>query len=116
VRARLGQLLAGAVAHAYERRGSDVFLSTGQRPRMRIDGRLDPLDLSIDDGELAACVHALSGGAVGTNIDLSLELDGVRTTRSPLRLSGTPAQGLRRPPRLGEHDAELRAWLSSDGR
>ncbi|HEY5142924.1 MAG TPA: CoA transferase [Solirubrobacteraceae bacterium] len=45
-----------------------------------------------------------------------LELDGVRTTRSPLRLSGTPAQGLRRPPRLGEHDAELRAWLSSDGR
>src|SRR5450755_2525484 len=32
VRERLGQLLAGAIAHAHERRGSDVFLSTGQRP------------------------------------------------------------------------------------
>jgi len=41
-----------------------------------------------------------------------LELDGVRTTRSPLRLSRTPVRGERRPPRLGEHDAELRTWLS----
>jgi len=40
------------------------------------------------------------------------ELEGVRTTRSPLRLSATPAEPARRPPRLGEHDAELRAWLS----
>jgi len=78
VRERLGQLLAGAVAYAHERRGSDVFLSTGQRPRMRIDGRLEQLDLSIDDVELAACVHGLAGDAVGANVDLSLELDGVR--------------------------------------
>jgi len=78
VRTRLGQLLAGAVAYAHERRGSDVFLSSGQRPRMRIDGRLEQLDLSIDDVELAACVHALAGEAVGANVDLSLELDGVR--------------------------------------
>ncbi|HEX7699269.1 MAG TPA: PilT/PilU family type 4a pilus ATPase [Kofleriaceae bacterium] len=78
VRARLGQLLGGAVAYAHERRGSDVFLSSGQRPRMRIDGRLEQLDLSIDDVELAACVHALAGEAVGANVDLSLELDGVR--------------------------------------
>jgi crotonobetainyl-CoA:carnitine CoA-transferase CaiB-like acyl-CoA transferase len=42
------------------------------------------------------------------------EVDGVRTVRSPLRLSGTPVEHRRRPPRLGEHDAELRAWLSSD--
>jgi hypothetical protein len=34
--------------------------------------------------------------------------------RSPLRLSGTPVEHRRRPPRLGEHDAELRAWLSED--
>ena len=40
-----------------------------------------------------------------------LELDGVRTTRSPLRLDGAPVAPSRRPPRLGEHDAELRAWL-----
>ncbi len=42
-----------------------------------------------------------------------LELDGVRTTRSPLRLDGTPVRPARRPPRLGEHDAELRAWLGA---
>ena len=40
------------------------------------------------------------------------ELDGVRTARSPLRLSGTPALPRMRPPRLGEHDEELRDWLS----
>ena len=40
------------------------------------------------------------------------ELDGVRTARSPLRLSETPARSRLRPPRLGEHDGELRAWLS----
>jgi crotonobetainyl-CoA:carnitine CoA-transferase CaiB-like acyl-CoA transferase len=43
------------------------------------------------------------------------EVDGVRTVRSPLRLSDTPVEHRRRPPRLGEHDAELRAWLSGDG-
>jgi crotonobetainyl-CoA:carnitine CoA-transferase CaiB-like acyl-CoA transferase len=47
--------------------------------------------------------------------DLGLEpvdvTDGVRTVRSPLRLSATPARVARRPPRLGEHDGELRAWL-----
>jgi crotonobetainyl-CoA:carnitine CoA-transferase CaiB-like acyl-CoA transferase len=39
------------------------------------------------------------------------ETDGVRTVRSPMRLAGTPAAVRRRPPRLGEHDAEIRAWL-----
>jgi crotonobetainyl-CoA:carnitine CoA-transferase CaiB-like acyl-CoA transferase len=42
------------------------------------------------------------------------ETDGVRTVRSPLRLSATPARVRARPPRLGEHDAELRAWLAED--
>ena len=46
-------------------------------------------------------------------LDPVLELDGVRTTRSPLRLDGTPVRPVRRPPRLGEHDAELRAWLAA---
>jgi crotonobetainyl-CoA:carnitine CoA-transferase CaiB-like acyl-CoA transferase len=41
------------------------------------------------------------------------ETDGVRTVRSPLRLSATPAAVRARPPRLGEHDAQLRAWLRS---
>jgi crotonobetainyl-CoA:carnitine CoA-transferase CaiB-like acyl-CoA transferase len=42
------------------------------------------------------------------------ETDGVRTVRSPMRLHGTPAAVRRRPPRLGEHDAEIRAWLRAD--
>jgi crotonobetainyl-CoA:carnitine CoA-transferase CaiB-like acyl-CoA transferase len=42
------------------------------------------------------------------------ETGGVRTVRSPLLLSETPAAVRRRPPRLGEHDAELRAWLAAD--
>jgi crotonobetainyl-CoA:carnitine CoA-transferase CaiB-like acyl-CoA transferase len=42
------------------------------------------------------------------------ETGGVHTVRSPLRLSETPAAVRRRPPRLGEHDAELRAWLAAD--
>jgi crotonobetainyl-CoA:carnitine CoA-transferase CaiB-like acyl-CoA transferase len=39
------------------------------------------------------------------------ETDGVRTVRQPLRLGTTPTTVRARPPRLGEHDAELRAWL-----
>src|SRR5829696_3602309 len=40
------------------------------------------------------------------------ETGGVRTVRSPIRLGETPAAVRTRPPRLGEHDAELRAWLA----
>jgi crotonobetainyl-CoA:carnitine CoA-transferase CaiB-like acyl-CoA transferase len=39
------------------------------------------------------------------------ETDGVRTVRSALRLGATPAAVSRRPPRLGEHSDEIRAWL-----
>jgi crotonobetainyl-CoA:carnitine CoA-transferase CaiB-like acyl-CoA transferase len=42
------------------------------------------------------------------------ESDGVRAVRSPMRLSDTPPSARRRPPALGEHDAELRAWLARD--
>ena len=43
-----------------------------------------------------------------------VESDGVRTVRSPMTLSATPAAVRRRPPRLGEHDADIRAWLRED--
>ena len=39
------------------------------------------------------------------------ENDGVRTVRSPIRMSDTPPEPRRPPPALGEHDDELRAWL-----
>ena len=41
------------------------------------------------------------------------EIDGVRGARSPMRLDATPVVTRRRPPRLGEHDSELRAWLAA---
>jgi len=43
-----------------------------------------------------------------------VEVDGVRTVRPAMTLSTTPAAVRRRPPRLGEHDAEIRAWLAGD--
>jgi crotonobetainyl-CoA:carnitine CoA-transferase CaiB-like acyl-CoA transferase len=56
-------------------------------------------------------------GAFAFAAELGLEpwddSGGVRTARSPMRLAGTPAAVRRRPPRLGEHDAEIRAWLQS---
>jgi len=43
-----------------------------------------------------------------------VEVDGVRTVRPAMTLGTTPAAVRRRPPRLGEHDAEIRAWLAGD--
>jgi crotonobetainyl-CoA:carnitine CoA-transferase CaiB-like acyl-CoA transferase len=42
-----------------------------------------------------------------------VEVDGVRTVRPAVTLGTTPAAVRRRPPRLGEHDAEIRAWLAA---
>jgi twitching motility protein PilT len=73
----IARLLATPVAIAVERAASDVVLSTGQPPRVRVDGRLETLDVHVDDGELAACVVACAS-EVGTSADLSLDLDGTR--------------------------------------
>ena len=51
--------------------------------------------------------------ATGLGLDPVDETGGVRTVRSPLRLGATPAAVSRRPPRLGEHSDEIRAWLRS---
>jgi twitching motility protein PilT len=70
---RLARVLAEPVAHARDRGASDVLLSTGQGVRVRLDGRVEPLELAIDDAELAACVTGL-----GSNTDHSIEIDGTR--------------------------------------
>jgi crotonobetainyl-CoA:carnitine CoA-transferase CaiB-like acyl-CoA transferase len=59
-----------------------------------------------DIGEAFAFAEALG-------LDPVWEVDGVRGVRSPLKLSDTPAAARRRPPALGEHDDELRAWLEA---
>jgi crotonobetainyl-CoA:carnitine CoA-transferase CaiB-like acyl-CoA transferase len=50
--------------------------------------------------------------AEGLGLEPVDETDGVRTVRSPMRLDATPAAVSRRPPRLGEHSEQIRAWLS----
>jgi crotonobetainyl-CoA:carnitine CoA-transferase CaiB-like acyl-CoA transferase len=42
------------------------------------------------------------------------ETGGVRTVAPPFGLSATPAEVRLPPPALGEHDAELRAWLEGE--
>ena len=51
--------------------------------------------------------------AESLGLDPIVDLEGVRSTRSPMRLSRTPAVPQSRPPRLGEHNDELRAWLGA---
>ncbi len=70
--ARLARLLAPIIAIARDRGASDAIVST-EGSRLRIDGRLDALDVALDDAELAACI-----AAVGTDTDHGLEIDGVR--------------------------------------
>jgi formyl-CoA transferase len=52
--------------------------------------------------------------AQALGLDPVWETEGVRTVRSPMRLGDTPAGADRPPPALGEHDAELRAWLEAE--
>ncbi len=72
-RHRLMRLLTEPVAIARERGASDIFCSTGQGVRLRVDGRFEPIEVAFDDTELAACVIGL-----GSNTDHSLEIDGTR--------------------------------------
>jgi len=54
--------------------------------------------------------------AQSLDLDPVDETGGVRTVRSPMRLSRTPARVQRRPPRLDEHGDDIRRWLSSEPR
>jgi twitching motility protein PilT len=73
IRERLAQLLAAPIAVGGGRGASDVFVSTGQQTRARVDGRLEAIDATVDDDELRACVAALGGEA-----DLSIDVGEVR--------------------------------------
>lgn len=99
--ARLAQLIGPAVAVARDRGASDVIMSTAQSVRVRVDGHFEPLDLTFDDAELAACV-----GALGSNTDHSLELHGTRVRLNAfdhLNGAGVAVRLIRdRVPTLGE--------------
>ena len=64
-------------------------------------------EAGVPAGEVKTISEAFAfADAVG--LDPVEEIDGVRTVRSPLR---GLARSTSRPPRLGEHDEELRRWL-----
>ena len=46
-------------------------------------------------------------------VDEAAVTGGARTVASPIALSATPVVTRLPPPRLGEHDAAIRAWLES---
>ena len=60
-RERAARLLAQPVAVARERGASDIILSTTSVPRLRVDGRLEMLDVPIDQHELRECARSLIG-------------------------------------------------------
>ncbi len=76
-KAAIARLLQTAVAIARDRGASDVVLSTAQPPRLRLDGRVESIELQIDDNELATCA-AMFAGEIGINGDLSVDIDGFR--------------------------------------
>jgi twitching motility protein PilT len=71
-RGRLTQLLAQPIAIAKDRGASDLFLSTISVPRVKIDGRLETLDIHIEDHEIREVARAL------VHQDLSLQLPAAR--------------------------------------
>ena len=73
--AALAALLQHAVALAAERGASDLFVSTGRGASIKRDGRLEAIDVAVDDEQLAACVGELAHGG---SADLSMECGGVR--------------------------------------
>ncbi|MBV8759791.1 MAG: PilT/PilU family type 4a pilus ATPase [Deltaproteobacteria bacterium] len=71
----LAALLGDAVRVAAGRGASDLFVSTGRGASIKRDGRLEAIDVAVDDEQLAACVGELARGG---SVDLSMECGGVR--------------------------------------
>ena len=100
---------AGRVRHLKE-------LDAALVPALGARGATEWAKLMADAGVPAGPVndvHTAYEFATDLGIDPVVELDGVRSTRPPVSMSRTPVVPSRRPPRLGEHSEEIRAWLSS---
>ncbi|MBK8293568.1 MAG: CoA transferase [Solirubrobacterales bacterium] len=69
-----------------------------------------------DAGVPAGPVNDVEGGyrlAESLGLDPIDEIDGIRTSRSPISLSATPAETRSAPPAIDEQGEEIRAWLKS---
>src|SRR3954470_3712667 len=105
------------------------FATNGDR-RAHVDALDAELDATFGSRPAAEWVEALTAAGVPAGPindvaaayalaeDLGLgpvmEIDGLRLPAIPVGLSRTPPTVRRPPPALGEHDAELRAWLAAD--
>src|SRR4051812_19025804 len=105
------------------------FATNGDR-RAHVDALDAELDATFGSRPAAEWVEALTAAGVPAGPindvaaayalaeDLGLgpvmEIDGLRLPAIPVGLSRTPPTLRRPPPALGEHDAELRAWLAAD--
>ncbi len=88
--------------------------------RLQTRSKLDWFHDIIGAGVPCGPINTIDGGVafaeeVGLDpvIELGPEDARVRSVRNPITLSETPADYRRPPPGLGEHDAEIRAWLTA---
>jgi crotonobetainyl-CoA:carnitine CoA-transferase CaiB-like acyl-CoA transferase len=88
--------------------------------RLQTRSKLDWFHEIIGAGVPCGPINTIDGGVafaeeVGLDpvIELGPEDSPVRSVRNPITLSETPADYRRPPPGLGEHDAEIRAWLTA---
>ncbi|HEY5785998.1 MAG TPA: CoA transferase [Microlunatus sp.] len=88
--------------------------------RLQTRSKLDWFHEIIGAGVPCGPINTIDAGVafaeeVGLDpvIELGPEDARVRSVRNPITLSETPADYRRPPPGLGEHDAEIRAWLTA---
>jgi crotonobetainyl-CoA:carnitine CoA-transferase CaiB-like acyl-CoA transferase len=73
------------------------------------------VELLTEAGVPAGPINDVAGAyemARGLGLAPDVEVDGLRLPATPFRLERTPPAVRRPPPAIGEHDAELRAWLA----
>ena len=114
---RPSHALAQLVAHAAERRASDVHLADGDAPIVRIDGKLQRLDFAPVD---LVSLLGLGAGAErrlarASSLDLGMEIAGVGRVRVHVfRTSSGRAASIRLLPRTAPTLAALNLPISID--
>ncbi|HEX8518011.1 MAG TPA: CoA transferase [Pseudonocardia sp.] len=99
------EALAGIVTSAMARRTADAWFATLSAlgvPCGPVNDVAEAFDLAAELGLEARVTVGDGSGDDGDAVDL---------VANPIGLSATPPAYRRRPPRTGEHTAELRAWL-----
>lgn len=83
------------------------------RTRPRSEWIAELLAARVPAGQVNTISQAFQA-ATEIGLEPVVELaDGFRTPRPPFRLSETPPEVVTKPPTLGEHSEEIRAWLQS---